>query len=430
MCIRLSIRSRPSRVQRQPGLASISRQNQTETAVEEKPIRFVRLEATRMVQVHVRISMVSRSVFRAFVPASAPAVLALLALALPPSTGSAQTTSGSTLPATAPTTLGNGTGTGIAPLAGIATRADQPGSRRHKPQVSCDGGQLTVHADNSSLNGILRAIAACTGMRITGGVIDQRVYGNYGPAAPATILATLLDGTGSNMLLQETASAAPAELILTMRTGGPTPPGPRDVPEDDFSDGGAAPAPTANSQPQPPAASQNRNAGSPPPGYSNQTPVPQPLAGSVVTSPPSIPQPTNNVNGSPNNTSYTAGSYPTTDSVPLDSVATPSTTPSTSGIVDAPNPPAAGSDTANLLNGTSNGAPGTTNIVPGPTSDTTTPGATNTTTPVSNGAPQPGADTTTPAALTPQQVYQQLQQLRQAQQSPQQPAQQPAQQPQ
>lgn len=379
--------------------------------------------------------MASHSVFRAFVPASAPAVLALLALALPPSTGSAQTTSGSTLPATAPTDLGNGTGTGIAPLAGIATEADRPGSRRHKPLVSCDGGQLTVHADNSSLNGILRAVAACTGMRITGGVVDQRVYGNYGPAAPATILATLLDGTGSNMLLQETASAEPAELILTMRMGGPTPPGPRDVPEDDFSDGAAAPA-VANSQPQPPAASPNRNAGPPLPSYRNQTPVPQPLAGSVVTSPPSIPQPANNVNGSPNNTSYTAGSYPTTDSVPLDSVATPSTTPPTSGIVDAPNPPAAGSDTANLLNGTSNGAPGTTDIDPGPTSDTTTPGATNTTTPVPTGAPQPGADsnTTAPAALTPQQVYQQLQQLRQAQQAPQQPTQQipqqPAQQPQ
>ena len=68
--------------------------------------------------------------------------------------------------------------------------------------------------------------AAQTGMKITAGVADQRVFGKYGPGAPAEILANLLDGTDSNMLLRETASAAPAELILTPQQWGLTPPNP------------------------------------------------------------------------------------------------------------------------------------------------------------------------------------------------------------
>jgi hypothetical protein len=73
---------------------------------------------------------------------------------------------------------------------------------------------------------VLREIARKTGMTITGGVSDERVFGNYGPGSPAKVLASLLDGTGSNMLLRENSSDAPAELILTPREGGPTPPNP------------------------------------------------------------------------------------------------------------------------------------------------------------------------------------------------------------
>lgn len=87
-------------------------------------------------------------------------------------------------------------------------------------------GLLTVAAANSSLNQILREIARQTGMKITGGVADERVFGTYGPSAPGKVLNTLLDGTGSNMLLVQNASAQPSELILTPRTGSVTPPNP------------------------------------------------------------------------------------------------------------------------------------------------------------------------------------------------------------
>jgi hypothetical protein len=63
-------------------------------------------------------------------------------------------------------------------------------------------------------------------MKITGGVTDERVFGTYGPAVASQILATLLDGTGSNMLIVDGPGAAPAELVLTPRRGGVTPPNP------------------------------------------------------------------------------------------------------------------------------------------------------------------------------------------------------------
>ncbi len=394
--------------------------------------------------------------FRVFAFATAVlAVAALVSVALAAPPAEAQ---GSTLPATPPTSF-SPAGT-IAPITAGATSADHPGNRRHRAQVSCAGGEITVRADNSSLNGILRSIAACTGMRVTGGVEDQRVFGNYGPGSPSTILATLLDGTGSNMLLQETAANAPAMLILTPRTGVATPPSPTAVVDDDPDD-------VTSGYPAQPSANQPRQAGSmqpntmqpgigqpgmmqpgmtqpgtlygngsaqgpsgqagyPAPANPNQMPVPIASPGSAVTGPSPIPQPINNVNGSPSNTSPTASTYPTTNSVPLDSLPTPSTTPAASGIVDAPNPPAPGSDTEKLLRGVNSNNPGTTNISPDATSGATLPGGTNTTTPVPNGTGQqpptnqPGTDGTS-GPLTPEQVYQQLQRMRQSQQQQAQP---------
>ncbi len=318
----------------------------------------------------------------------------------------------SALPATPPTQ-------GItAPLAAVATPADRPGVRPHPAEVTCANGQLVVRAENSSLNGILRAIARCTGMRISGGVAEQRVFGNYGPAAPATVLATLIDGTGSNMLLRETAADQPAQLILTPRLGGPTPPAPSTYTEEQEAETPAQPARVAPTVAAPftPGGRSMAASGArrPPANNPNQTPVLPPITGSVVTSPPSLPQPLNNVNGSPENTSPTAGTYPTTNSVPLDSVATPSTTPSTSGIVDAPNPPPAGSDTAAALNGAPAGTPGTTNISPDATSPTSTPGGTNTTVPAPDN--DQGTQNQASPALTPEQIFQQLRQRQQQQQ--------------
>ena len=102
----------------------------------------------------------------------------------------------------------------------------------HPPEVTFANGQLTVAANNSSLNQILHDISRRTGMKITGGVTDERVFGQYGPAAPSKILGELLEGTGSNMLLVHATASAPAELILTPRHGGATAPSPEAYKED------------------------------------------------------------------------------------------------------------------------------------------------------------------------------------------------------
>lgn len=141
------------------------------------------------------------------------AALPLAAQSRPPR--AAKSTAAVPLPATQPT---------AAPAAPTpATPAQLP--PRHA-EVTFTAGALSVSANNSSLNQILREISRETGIKISGGVADERVFGQYGPDAPAQILSALLDGTGSNMLLVHSDGDPRAELILTPRQGGPTPSNP------------------------------------------------------------------------------------------------------------------------------------------------------------------------------------------------------------
>ena len=238
-----------------------------------------------------------------------------------------------TLPPTQPTSLPGNTAM-PAPIAGTPGNGGQVAHRPHPAVVTYLNGQIDVRANDSSLNQILRAIARETGLKITGGVQEERVFGNYGPAPMATVLATLLGGTGTNFLfLGGDAETAP-KLVLTTRGGGATPPGPDSLTYAAYDGPQAAAGGTGAAQ----SAAQN-GAG-------------QAARSGVASGPASVAQPLNNVNGSPANTSPTASTLPTTHSVPLDSVPSPSTTPSTSGIVDAPNPPAPGSTTGTSPNGT------------------------------------------------------------------------------
>ncbi len=221
-----------------------------------------------------------------------------------------------------------------------APGAPQP-TRPHRASVSFANGLLTVDSNDSSLHQILRSISSRTGMTITGGVEEQRVFGTYGPSDPATILATLLGGTGVNMLLKDGPDHRPVELILTQRSGGPTasPITPQDeqIGAEDLSVQPPAasvparqpvvsPAPvavTAPSQPAPQTAVQ---------------PAQQVGAAPTISGPSSMPQPANNVLGNPNNTTPTASQIPTVTSGPIDALPTPSTTVQTQqGIVDTPN---------------------------------------------------------------------------------------------
>jgi hypothetical protein len=271
----------------------------------------------------------------------------------------------SSLPPTPPTTAPQ-TAPQTAPLTATPT---QPITRAHRAAVVYDSGLVSINANNSSLNQILREISKQTGMKITGGVREERVFGHYGPASLADILNTLIDGTNTNMVLRQTASNTPEELILTPRSGGATPPNPN---APSFDDSGSSD--DDDREPQ---------RANPPPntvrflGVTQPAQTPNPISGPI-----SIPPPANNVNGSPNNTSPTASTLPVTNSVPIDTIPTPSTTPPANGIVDAPNPP----------------DPGTVNPA------------------------NPTGPTTPNGVKTPEDIYKQLQQLRQQQQQQQQPA--------
>lgn len=126
------------------------------------------------------------------------------------------------LPVNAPTRgMALPTGTAGPVVAMTTTQASVP-----RAEVAFADGMLSISAKNSSLNQILREVGRLTGMKITGGVAEDRVFGTYGPAPASEVLTSLLDGTASNILIVDNADEGPAELILTPRHGGPSPPNP------------------------------------------------------------------------------------------------------------------------------------------------------------------------------------------------------------
>jgi len=122
---------------------------------------------------------------------------------------------GTPMPAAQPTQL--------APAQPVAAPIE-PAPHAYRARIEFTGGQLTISAENSSLDQILSDLAQLTKMKITGGVADERVYGTYGPDSPQAVLTALLDGTGTNLLLLESPQHTVQELILTPRNGGPSPP--------------------------------------------------------------------------------------------------------------------------------------------------------------------------------------------------------------
>jgi hypothetical protein len=88
-------------------------------------------------------------------------------------------------------------------------------------KIVFDSNRLSIHADNSSLTGILRQIASTSGMKVEGLSGDERVFGTFGPGAPRDVLADLLNGTAYNVaLIGDLDNGAPRELVLTPTTHG------------------------------------------------------------------------------------------------------------------------------------------------------------------------------------------------------------------
>jgi hypothetical protein len=184
----------------------------------------------------------------------------------------------SDLPATTPT---------IAPTA--ATQPTPAQSPAQRARISWANAELTISASNSSLNQILRDISRLSGLKITGGVSEERVFGSYGPGPLGEVLHLLLDGTGSNMLFINSTDDTPSELILTTRSGGPTPPSPNIERNQDSEEENP---PRYPRQPVQPPLNESQSAPAPP------NPAPQ-----------AITPPDNNSNGAPSS-SPSSGSNP------------------------------------------------------------------------------------------------------------------------
>ena len=153
---------------------------------------------------------------------------------------------------------------------------------QHHARITFTDSLLSVSASNASLNGLIREIARQTGMKVTGSVAEDRVFGEYGPGDPQSILATLLDGTGSNILIRSAANDAPLELILTPRTGAASPPSPNLSADNEDTDDQAPPgAPTSSAAPRSRVAVLPGSVPQPPPPPDSSNAIP-PASETVV----------------------------------------------------------------------------------------------------------------------------------------------------
>lgn len=85
------------------------------------------------------------------------------------------------------------------------------------PKVTCHGDQLTISAENSTLDAILAAVRGCTGARIDTpeGASAVRSFEELGPGAAREVLDQLLSGTPYNYVIQSSeANPLKVEMVL------------------------------------------------------------------------------------------------------------------------------------------------------------------------------------------------------------------------
>lgn len=105
------------------------------------------------------------------------------------------------------------------------------------PKVTCRGDQITISADNSTLDAILAAVKGCTGahIEIPEGASKVRSFEELGPGPVRAVLDELLSGTQYNYVIQSSeANPLKVETVLmSMRTNDADKPGtalPTDIP--------------------------------------------------------------------------------------------------------------------------------------------------------------------------------------------------------
>jgi hypothetical protein len=94
------------------------------------------------------------------------------------------------------------------------------------PQVSLQGGQLTIIARNSTMSDVLNAVRQKTGANVDmppGS--GERVVGQFGPGAPRDVMAQLLNGSHYDYVLLGSAADPHAlnKIVLMAKSNGPEP---------------------------------------------------------------------------------------------------------------------------------------------------------------------------------------------------------------
>ena len=94
--------------------------------------------------------------------------------------------------------------------------ADQP---PNPAVIRWDNRGLEIEASNSSLDQILRQVAAATGAKLEGLTQDQRIFGTYGPGPGRDVLSKLLEGSGYNVVMYGGHNAdVPLVIVLSARS--------------------------------------------------------------------------------------------------------------------------------------------------------------------------------------------------------------------
>lgn len=92
------------------------------------------------------------------------------------------------------------------------------------PQVTFQGGQLTIVARNSTMSDVLNAVKQKTGAAVDmPAVSSERVVGVFGPGAPRDIIAQLLNGSHYDYVLLGSPAdpGALKKIVLMARVAGP-----------------------------------------------------------------------------------------------------------------------------------------------------------------------------------------------------------------
>jgi hypothetical protein len=76
------------------------------------------------------------------------------------------------------------------------------------PKVSCEGGNLTISATNSTMGAVLNAIHNCTGaqIEIPEGAKGERLFAELGPGPVRAVLADFLSSTDFNFVIKASPS--------------------------------------------------------------------------------------------------------------------------------------------------------------------------------------------------------------------------------